>query len=161
MKANLKNNNKNIINNNNYKKQKKKEKKPNNNLVGNNNNNKYKSDKNSIEDEEIQEKKKNDYMNDLIRNGIVGFAKELEAKKKKISENKKNAERKLDYLLENGINQNGEDEFENGIVVMGKSKDKNLFKIKKIKPKKKIKNEKDLYQKLLKIFNESKKKKKV
>jgi len=142
---NLKNNNKNIINNsnlNNYKKQKKKEKKPNNNLIGNNNNNKYKSDKNSIEDEETQEKKKNDYMNDLIRNGIVGFAKELEAKKKKISENKKNAERKLDYLLENGINQNGEDEFENGIVVMGKSKDKNLFKIKKIKPKKKIKIEK-------------------
>ena len=142
---NLKTNNKNIINNsnlNNYKKQKKKEKKPNNNLIGNNNNNKYKSDKNSIEDEETQEKKKNDYMNDLIRNGIVGFAKELEAKKKKISENKKNAERKLDYLLENGINQNGEDEFENGIVVMGKSKDKNLFKIKKIKPKKKIKIEK-------------------
>ena len=142
---NLKNNNKNIINNsnlNNYKKQKKKEKKPNNNLIGNNNNNKYKSDKNSIEDEETQEKKKNDYMNDLIRNGIVGFAKELEAKKKKISENKKNAERKLDYLLENGINQNGEDEFENGIVVMGKSKDKNLFKIKKIKPKKTIKIEK-------------------
>ena len=45
-------------------------------------------------------------------------------------------------ILENGINQNNEDEFENGIVVMGKSKDKNVFKIKKIKPKKKIKIEK-------------------
>ena len=37
-------------------------------------------------------------MNDLIQNGIAGFAKELEAKKKKISENKKSTERKLDYL---------------------------------------------------------------
>ena len=147
---NLKYNNRNIINNSNlnnnfvknYKKQKKKEKKPNNNIIVNNNINKYKSDKNTIENEEKQEKNKNDYMNDLIRNGIAGFAKELEAKKKKISENKKSTERKLDYLLENGINQNYEDELENGIVVMGKSKDKNIFKIKKIKPKKKIKIEK-------------------
>ena len=149
---NLKYNNKNIINNSNinpnlvknFQKPKKKEKKLNNNMIGNSNNNynKYKSDKNTIENEEKQEKKKNDYMNDLIRNGIAGFAKELEAKKKKITENKKSTERKLDYLLENGINQNDEDEFENGIVVMGKSKDKNVFKIKKIKPKKKIKIEK-------------------
>ena len=146
---NLKYNNKNLINNSNIntnlvknnKKPKKKEKKSNNNIIGNSNNitNKYKSDKNTIENEE---KKKNDYMNDLIRNGIAGFAKELEAKKKKISENKKSTERKLDYLLENGIDQNNEDELENGIVVMGKSKDKNVFKIKKIKPKKKIKIEK-------------------
>ena len=71
-----------------------------NNIIGNSNNitNKYKSDKNTIENEENQEKRKNDYMNDLIQNGIAGFAKELEAKKKKISENKKSTERKLDYL---------------------------------------------------------------
>ena len=81
-------------------------------------------------------------MQELIKKGIVGFTKELEAKKKKEIENKKITERKLDYLLENGIEQNDEDELENGIVVMGKSKDKNLFKIKKIKPKKKIKIEK-------------------
>ena len=150
---NLKYNNKNLINNSNIntnlvknnKKPKKKEKKSNNNIIGNSNNitNKYKSDKNTIENEE---KKKNDYMNDLIRNGIAGFAKELEAKKKKISENKKSTERKLDYLLENGIDQNNEDELENGIVVMGKSKDKNVFKIKKNKTEKENKNRKNKYK---------------
>ena len=135
LKYNYKNNNK----------TKKNEKKhSNNNLIDNNiknNNNKYKSDKNTIENEKKQEKQKNDYMNDLIKNAIVGFTKELK-KKKKNSENKKVTDRKLDYLLENGIDHNYEDELENGIVVMGKSKDKNLFKIKKIKPKKKIKIEK-------------------
>ena len=135
MKYNYKNNNK----------TKKNEKKQNNNnIIDNNiknNNNKYKSDKNTIENEKKQEKQKNDYMNDLIKNAIVGFTKELK-KKKKNSENKKVTDRKLDYLLENGIDHNYEDELENGIVVMGKSKDKNLFKIKKIKPKKKIKIEK-------------------
>ena len=130
----------------NYNKTKKNEKKQsNNNIIDNNiknnNNNKYKSDKNTIENEKKQEKQKNDYMNDLIKNAIVGFTKELK-KKKKNSENKKVTDRKLDYLLENGIDHNYEDELENGIVVMGKSKDKNLFKIKKIKPKKKIKIEK-------------------
>ena len=129
----------------NYNKTKKNEKKQsNNNLIDNNiknNNNKYKSDKNTIENEKKQEKQKNDYMNDLIKNAIIGFTKELK-KKKKNSENKKVTDRKLDYLLENGIDHNYEDELENGIVVMGKSKDKNLFKIKKIKPKKKIKIEK-------------------
>ena len=135
LKYNYKNNNK----------TKKNEKKhSNNNIIDNNiknNNNKYKSDKNTIENEKKQEKQKNDYMNDLIKNAIVGFTKELK-KKKKNSENKKVTDRKLDYLLENGIDHNYEDELENGIVVMGKSKDKNLFKIKKIKPKKKIKIEK-------------------
>ena len=143
---NLKNKIKNNINNNNIiknnKKLIKKEKKLFNNFIRTNNNIKYKSDKTTIENEENPEKTKNDYMNDLIRNGIVGLAKEFEAKKKKIAENKKNTGRKLDYLLENGIEHNDEDELENGIVVMGKSKDKNLFKIKKIKPKKKIKIEK-------------------
>ena len=138
---NYKNNN--LIKNNN--KTKKNEKKHiNNNIMDNNikyNNNKYKSDKNTIENEKKQEKQKNDYMNDLIKNAIVSFTKELK-KKKKNSENKKVTDRKLDYLLENGIDHNYEDELENGIVVMGKSKDKNLFKIKKIKPKKKIKIEK-------------------
>ena len=135
LKYNYKNNNK----------TKKNEKKHNNNnIIDNNiknNNNKYKSDKNTIENEKKQEKQKNDYMNDLIKNAIVGFTKELK-KKKKNSENKKVTDRKLDYLLENGIDHNYEDELENGLVVMGKSKDKNLFKIKKIKPKKKIKIEK-------------------
>ena len=142
---NLKNKIKNNINNNIIKNNKnliKKEKKLFNNFIRTNNNIKYKSDKTTIENEENPEKTKNDYMNDLIRNGIVGLAKEFEAKKKKIAENKKNTGRKLDYLLENGIEHNDEDELENGIVVMGKSKDKNLFKIKKIKPKKKIKIEK-------------------
>ena len=143
---NLKNKIKNNINNNNIiknnKKLIKKEKKLFNNFIRTNNNIKYKSDKTTIENEENPEKTKNNYMNDLIRNGIVGLAKEFEAKKKKIAENKKNTGRKLDYLLENGIEHNDEDELENGIVVMGKSKDKNLFKIKKIKPKKKIKIEK-------------------
>ena len=143
LKYHNRNNNSNI---NNYlvknnKIKKKKEKKPNNKIIGNYIDNKYKSDKNSIEKEERQ-KTKNDYMNDLIRNGINIFSKELEAKKKKNTENKKSTERKLDYLLENGIDKNDEDELENGIVVMGKSKDKNVFKIKKIKPKKKIKIEK-------------------
>ena len=138
LKYNYKNNN--IIKTNH--KTKKNEKKQSNNIIDNNiNNNKYKSDKNTIENEKKQEKQKNDYMNDLIKNAIVGFTKELN-KKKKNSENKKVTERKLDYLLENGIDHNCEDELENGIVVMGKSKDKNLFKIKKIKPKKKIKIEK-------------------
>ena len=138
LKYNYKNNN--IIKTNH--KTKKNEKKQSNNIIDNNiNNNKYKSDKNTIENEKKQEKQKNDYMNDLIKNAIVGFTKELK-KKKKNSENKKVTERKLDYLLENGIDHNCEDELENGIVVMGKSKDKNLFKIKKIKPKKKIKIEK-------------------
>ena len=138
LKYNYKNNN--IIKTNH--KTKKNEKKQSNNIIDNNiNNNKYKSDKNTIENEKKQEKQKNDYMNDLINNAIVGFTKELN-KKKKNSENKKATERKLDYLLENGIDHNCEDELENGIVVMGKSKDKNLFKIKKIKPKKKIKIEK-------------------
>ena len=129
---------------NNNKTKKNEKKQSNNNLIDNNiknNNNKYKSDKNTIENEKKQEKQKNDYMNDLIKNAIVGFTKELK-KKKKNSENKKVTDRKLDYLLENGIDHNYEDELENGIVVMGKSKDKNLFKIKKIKPKKKIKIEK-------------------
>ena len=136
---NLNNSNlKNVIKN--YQKNKKKEKKSTNNVAVNNN--KYKSDKNSIENEKDHEKIKYDYMQELIKKGIVGFTKELEAKKKKEIENKKITERKLDYLLENGIEQNDEDELENGIVVMGKSKDKNLFKIKKIKPKKKIKIEK-------------------
>ena len=132
----------NYKNNNKTKKNEKKQR--NNNIIDNNiknNNNKYKSDKNTIENEKKQEKQKNDYMNDLIKNAIVGFTKELK-KKKKNSENKKVTDRKLDYLLENGIDHNYEDELENGIVVMGKSKDKNLFKIKKIKPKKKIKIEK-------------------
>ena len=40
-------------------------------------------------------------------------------------------------VIKNSIKQNDEDELENGIIVMGKSKDKNLFKIKKIKSKKK------------------------
>ena len=134
LKYNYKNNNK----------TKKNEKKQSNNNITDNiikNNNKYKSDKTTIENEKKQEKQKNDYMNDLIKNAIVGFTKELK-KKKKNSENKKVTDRKLDYLLENGIDHNYEDELENGIVVMGKSKDKNLFKIKKIKPKKKIKIEK-------------------
>ena len=129
---------------NNNKTKKNEKKQSNNNIIDNNiknNNNKYKSDKNTIENEKKQEKQKNDYMNDLIKNAIVGFTKELK-KKKKNSENKKITDRKLDYLLENGIDHNYEDELENGIVVMGKSKDKNLFKIKKIKPKKKIKIEK-------------------
>ena len=129
---------------NNNKTKKNEKKQSNNNIIDNNiknNNNKYKSDKNTIENEKKQEKLKNDYMNDLIKNAIVGFTKELK-KKKKNSENKKVTDRKLDYLLENGIDHNYEDELENGIVVMGKSKDKNLFKIKKIKPKKKIKIEK-------------------
>ena len=129
---------------NNNKTKKNEKKQSNNNIIDNNiknNNNKYKSDKNTIENEKKQEKQKNDYMNDLIKNAIVGFTKELK-KKKKNSENKKVTDRKLDYLLENGIDHNYEDELENGIVVMGKSKDKNLFKIKKIKPKKKIKIEK-------------------
>ena len=129
---------------NNNKTKKNEKKQNNNNIIDNNiknNNNKYKSDKNTIENEKKQEKQKNDYMNDLIKNAIVGFTKELK-KKKKNSENKKVTDRKLDYLLENGIDHNYEDELENGIVVMGKSKDKNLFKIKKIKPKKKIKIEK-------------------
>ena len=130
---------------NNNKSKKNEKKQSNNNIIDNNiknnNNNKYKSDKNTIENEKKQEKQKNDYMNDLIKNAIVGFTKELK-KKKKNSENKKVTDRKLDYLLENGIDHNYEDELENGIVVMGKSKDKNLFKIKKIKPKKKIKIEK-------------------
>ena len=139
LKYNYKNNN--IIKTNH--KTKKNEKKQSNNIIDNNiNNNKYKSDKNTIENEKKQKKKKNDYMNDLIKNAIVGFTKEL-SKKKKNSENKKVTERKLDYLLENGIDHNCEDELENGIVVMGKSKDKNLFKIKKIKPKKKIKIKKN------------------
>ena len=144
---NLKYNNRNNLNNSNlknviknYQKNKKKEKKSTKNVAVNNN--KYKSDKNSIENEKDHEKIKYDYMQELIKKGIVGFTKELEAKKKKEIENKKITERKLDYLLENGIEQNDEDELENGIVVMGKSKDKNLFKIKKIKPKKKIKIEK-------------------
>ena len=135
LKYNYKNNN--LIKNNN--KTKKNEKKHINNNIMDNNikyNNKYKSDKNTIENEKKQEKQKNDYMNDLIKNAIVSFTKELK-KKKKNSENKKVTDRKLDYLLENGIDHNYEDELENGIVVMGKSKDKNLFKIKKIKPKKK------------------------
>ena len=129
---------------NNNKTKKNEKKQSNNNIIDNNiknNNNKYKSDKNTIENEKKQEKQKNDYMNDLIKNAIIGFTKELK-KKKKNSENKKVTDRKLDYLLENGIDHNYEDELENGIVVMGKSKDKNLFKIKKIKPKKKIKIEK-------------------
>ena len=129
---------------NNNKTKKNEKKQSNNNIIDNNiknNNNKYKSDKNTIENKKKQEKQKNDYMNDLIKNAIVGFTKELK-KKKKNSENKKVTDRKLDYLLENGIDHNYEDELENGIVVMGKSKDKNLFKIKKIKPKKKIKIEK-------------------
>ena len=119
-------------------------KKLSNNILGNNNDNynKYKSDKNTLENEKEQEKQKNEYMNDLIRNAIAGFTKELKAKKNKILNNKKITDRKLDYLIENGIDHNDEDELENGIVVMGKSKDKNLFKIKKIKPKKKIKIEK-------------------
>ena len=140
LKYNYKNNN--IIKANN--KTKKNEKKQSNNNITDNiikNNNKYKSDKNTIENEKKQEKQKNDYMNDLIKNAIVGFTKELN-KKKKNSENQKVTGRKLDYLLENGINRNYEDELENGIVLMSKSKDKNLFKIKKIKPKKKIKIEK-------------------
>ena len=140
LKYNYKNNN--IIKTNN--KTKKNEKKQSNNNITDNiikNNNKYKSDKNTIENEKKQEKQKNDYMNDLIKNAIVGFTKELN-KKKKNSENQKVTGRKLDYLLENGINRNYEDELENGIVLMSKSKDKNLFKIKKIKPKKKIKIEK-------------------
>ena len=140
LKYNYKYNN--IIKTNN--KTKKNEKKQSNNNITDNiikNNNKYKSDKNTIENEKKQEKQKNDYMNDLIKNAIVGFTKELN-KKKKNSENQKVTGRKLDYLLENGINRNYEDELENGIVLMSKSKDKNLFKIKKIKPKKKIKIEK-------------------
>ena len=140
LKYNYKNNN--IIKTNN--KTKKNEKKQSNNNITDNiikNNNKYKSDKTTIENEKKQEKQKNDYMNDLIKNAIVGFTKELN-KKKKNSENQKVTGRKLDYLLENGINRNYEDELENGIVLMSKSKDKNLFKIKKIKPKKKIKIEK-------------------
>ena len=144
---NLKNNNK--INGNkninkNIKKSKMNGKKMSYNLLGNNNgiNNKFKSDKNTLENEKEQEKQKNEYMKDLIKNAIAGFTKELQAKKKKILNNKKTTERKLDYLKENGIAHNDEDELENGIVVMGKSKEKNLFKIKKIKPKKKIKIEK-------------------
>ena len=144
---NLKNNNKINSNKNitkNIKKPKMNGKKMSYNLLGNNNgiNNKYKSDKNTLENEKEQEKQKNEYMNDLIRNAIAGFTKELQAKKKKILNNKKITERKLDYLIENGIDHNDEDELENGIVVIGKSKEKNLFKIKKIKPKKKIKIEK-------------------
>ena len=141
---NLKHNsNNNLIRNNNNlyknnKKPKKEKKSSNNKIIDNENNNKFKSDTNTIENEE---QKKNEYMNDLIKNGILGFAKELEAKKKKLMEKTK-TDRKLDFLRENGIDKNDEDELENGIVLMGKSKEKNLFKIKKIKPKKKIKIEK-------------------
>ena len=42
----------------------------------------------TIENEKKQEKQKNDYMNDLIKNAIVGFTKELK-KKKKIQKIKK------------------------------------------------------------------------
>ena len=100
--------------------------------------NKYMSDKNTIENEE---KKKNENINNLINNVVTCFKKEY-IKNKKNSENQKITEKKIDYLLENGLNENYDNQQENGIVMMNQSEDKTHFKIKKIKPPKKMKIEK-------------------
>ena len=101
-------------------------------------NNKYMSDKNTIENEE---KKKNDNINNLINNVVTCYKKEYIKNKKNFGGNKI-TDKKIDYLLENGIDENYENQEENGIVMMNKSEDKTHFKIKKIKPPKKMKIDK-------------------
>ena len=96
-----------------------------------NENNKYMTDKNTIEQ---NEKRKNENINNLIKNAVQNFKKEYLAKKMKNNQDKK-TEKKI-KLYEDYENQ-----IENGIVLLDKSEDLSHFKIKKIKPlkKKKIK----------------------
>ena len=119
---------------------KREEKKINNlNSVNLKSNTKYMTDKNTIEHDE---KKKNEYINNLIKNVVACFEKDYISKKKNIK-NKKLTERKKGYLKENEIDNNKNNfNLENGIVVMNKSEDKNHFKIKKIKPSQKNKFQK-------------------
>ena len=97
-------------------------------------NSKYMTDKNTIEEEEM---KKKEFINNLIKNVVTCFKKEFIAKKNKNAQKKKLTEKKIRLENEDSPNQQ-----ENGLVIMDKSKDRTNFKIKKIKPKKKIKIEK-------------------
>ena len=120
--------NKNIPNSNNLKKEGKK--------IDNKDNNKYLTDKNTIEQDE---KKKNEYINNLIKNVVTCFKKEYISNKKKNFHNNKIPEKKKDYLKRY---EDYENQQENGIVFEDKSEDKTHFQIKKIKPLKKLKIEK-------------------
>ena len=97
--------------------------------------NKYMTDKNTIEHDD---KKKNEYINNLIKNVVDCLKKDYIAKKKNKEQNKKVTEKKIDYLKENRIVELYENQLENGIVNGEKSEDQSHFKIKKIKPLKKF-----------------------
>ena len=112
--------NKNIPNSNNLKKEGKK--------IDNKDNNKYLTDKNTIEQDE---KKKNEYINNLIKNVVTCFKKEYISNKKKNFHNNKIPEKKKDYLKRY---EDYENQQENGIVFEDKSEDKTHLHIKKIKP---------------------------
>ena len=126
---------------NNCKKEDKKS--PNNNNLNINiqSNNKYMTDKNTIEHDE---KKKNEYINTLIKNVVACFKKDLIDKKKNNVQSKKLTDRKIDYLKENEVLDNcyNENNQENGIVLMNKSDDITHFKIKKLIPPKKMRIQK-------------------
>ena len=115
-----------VQNSNNIKKEEKK--------IAKKYNNKFLTDKNTIEQDE---KKKNEYINNLIKNSVACFKKEYTAKKKKNLQNNKFPDKKIDYLKKYKDNENNQ---ENGIVIVDKSEeDKAHFQIKKIKPLKKLK----------------------
>ena len=98
------------------------------------------TDKNTIEHDE---KKKNEYINNLIKNVVACFKKDLIGKKNNNVQSKKLTDRKIDYLKGNEVlddcNANNQ---ENGIVVMNKSDDITHFKIKKLIPAKKMRIQK-------------------
>jgi len=125
---------------NNYKKEDKKGPTNNNLNINIQSNNKYMTDKNTIEHDE---KKKNEYINNLIKNVVACFKKDLIVKKKNNVQSKKLADRKMDYLKGNEVlDDYNENNQENGIVLMNKSDDITHFKIKKLIPPKKMRIQK-------------------
>ena len=125
---------------NNCKKEDKKNSTNNNLNINIQSNNKYMTDKNTIEHDE---KKKNEYINNLIKNVVACFKKDLIDKKKNNVQSKKLTDRKIDYLKGNEIlDDYNENRQENGIVLMNKSDDITHFKIKKLIPPKKMRIQK-------------------
>ena len=125
---------------NNCKKEEKKGPTNNNLNLNIQSNNKYMTDKNTIEHDK---KKKNEYINDLIKKVVDCFKKDLNDKKKNNGQSKKLTDRKIDYLKGNDILDNlNENKQENGIVLMNKSDDITHFKIKKLIPPKKMRIQK-------------------
>ena len=125
---------------NNCKKEDKKVPTNNNININIQSNNKFMTDKNTIEHDE---KKKNEYINNLIKNVVACFKKDLIDKKKNNVQSKKLTDRKIDYLKGNEIlDDYNENNQENGIVLMNKSDDITHFKIKKLIPPKKMRIQK-------------------